>query len=315
VGFLLSLSVLLAAPGAQAVSGVADAEDEFPFVVQVLAENSVCSGVLVFPRLVVTAGHCVVHPPKVKATASVQARVVEEAEILVTTRQGSDTIRAESIGVSDAYLNGWRTEWAMTGLEVLGDYVWPADVAVLVLGQDAGVEPVRSLEALFDWRGFYAAMDGEFDYAEPFDRAYSSALASNFPGRYAEVTVVGYGASDTRQFRPALIFDPDRCAVDDPRAIPTLRPFCVSSKASALVEQGDSGGALLARGADGGWILLGILSAGVMGGDNAPMTAGEYVSMYAATYVVLEAAERLGYFGPAADGAVAGAAHKNARAK
>jgi hypothetical protein len=227
--------VARALPGA-----TADGGDRFPFVVAIKAEGQlICSGTVLYPRIVVTAAHCLQQVVHWRGTRLyVNAYVQPDALSVSVVQRGTPKSYAV---VETAISPGWLVAEAdqRSGARL------PYDLALLVTAApiDVGMPPSAP--------GFPTP-------GSPAGPANHRGMLVAFGGEHCSSSVECEDAG-VRRFLPVAMKDGSSCfrtarerAAGLPRAM-----WCID----ANVMPGDSGGALLIEDTDGALHYAGVISA------------------------------------------------------
>ncbi len=105
----LILSLVLTVPAFALSGATADGEDRFPYVVEIKFEQRlVCSGTVLFPRIVVTAAHCLQHKARWPGGLVYIDEYAQAAELTVAVTRGDKT---ETYDVAEVTISpAWRSE-------------------------------------------------------------------------------------------------------------------------------------------------------------------------------------------------------------
>lgn len=104
----LILSLILTVPAFALSGATADGEDRFPYVVEIKFEQRlVCSGTVLFPRIVVTAAHCLQHKARWPGGLVYIDEYAQAAELTVAVTRGNKT---ETYDVAEVTISpAWRS--------------------------------------------------------------------------------------------------------------------------------------------------------------------------------------------------------------
>lgn len=105
----LILSLILTVPVFALSGATADGEDRFPYVVEIKFEQRlVCSGTVLFPRIVVTAAHCLQHKARWPGGLVYIDEYAQAAELTVAVTRGD---KIETYDVAEVTISpAWRSE-------------------------------------------------------------------------------------------------------------------------------------------------------------------------------------------------------------
>jgi hypothetical protein len=235
----LCLLPLLGTSGALALSGATtDGADRFPFVVAITYQDRlICSGTVVYPRIVVTAAHCLQQSVNIGGTRIYVDSYVEPGSLGVdVVRMG----RIKSYKVAEtAVAPGWLEDGA--GASALKRL--PYDLALLVTEEPIEVGAPESA----------LVSDGQPEFPEAPRRGVLVAFGGEHCASYSECDDAG-----VRRVLSVAIKDGADCfrsRREREAGLPGAM-WCMESAAMP----GDSGGALLVEAADGRLSYVGVIS-------------------------------------------------------
>ncbi|ODA68997.1 Trypsin [Methyloligella halotolerans] len=274
LALLAAMPVLTAPSPADALSGAtADSTDRFPYVVEIKHDGKLaCSGTVLYPRIVITAAHCMQKKVYWRGgLVYVDEYAQPETLTVAVTARGEE----REYGVSDVTVSpDWRRVIQNSNA---GDR-FLHDVAIIVTKEPVAVSAPPGLfqltrEAAIANAPHYHADDRPPPTAPASDRHAIGPLDGHG-------VIVAFGAdrcdvmhgcenAGIRRYQPVLIKQSTECFRNrytrpkHPSLSPTADPdtpkavWCMES----LVFPGDSGGALFVEDADGALSFMGVISA------------------------------------------------------
>jgi hypothetical protein len=311
------LLLVLGTSDALAISGATpDRDDRFPYVVGIKYRKQLtCSGTVLYPRIVVTAAHCVQKELDPRRNLFADQYLPSAQLTVAAVRNG----KAETYAVSDVIASPvWRTFVAKPDAGQRYAY----DLALIITKKPIDVPNPPSMFSLTeDWpvqtEDLPDAARGDVrdDGTAAWRDTLAEALTQNG-------ILVGFGASDcvaftrcggigARRYRPVRIRNPVDCfnaAVDVHSKTPDskLEPSVAAVLPLAVwctdfgVLPGDSGGALLVEGPAGKLYYLGVISS--HWGSYAEKATKREVdrrsfatALYPSLDLIAEEARKLGY--------------------
>jgi hypothetical protein len=314
-GAILALLLsLIGVTPALALAGTADGEDRFPYVVEIQFEQRlVCSGTVLFPRIVVTAAHCLQHKARWPGGLVYIDDYAKAAEltVVVTRADKTETYEVAEVTVSPA----WRSAISASNTVASSNrnQRFAHDIALVVTAEPIEVGTPPSLFKL-------AAGDGPLP--EDIACASSAMEQNNAPASDATLrdmlekrigyhaVLVGFGAENCtprfcgdagiRRYRNVTLKDRADCFVDrsgNDRS-PASEPHAVWCLESNVLP-GDSGGALLIEGPRGELYYLGVISAqqgwSLALADSLTRKRSVATALYPSLDFILDEARKLGY--------------------
>jgi hypothetical protein len=259
---LLCLALLCLPTGAFALSGAyPDNTDRFPFVVEVKFQDElICSGTVLYPRIVVTAAHCLQHKVYWRGRLLYVDDYAHPSEITVTARESNKTETYEVVRVTPSPLCRQVLAESNSSNERFAH-----DLALLITKDPLTVGLPRSIAPL-----------AEKERIDRGKRGREPAASTQAEPRTDNAVLVAFGAmtcnsamecgdAGVRRYLPVRVRESGDCfharrdrvpissgATDLTRAI-----WCLETS----VMPGDSGGAFLIEGARGEFLYLGVISA------------------------------------------------------
>jgi hypothetical protein len=311
------LLLVFAATEALALSGATpDLNDRFPYVVAIkYRQRFICSGTVLFPRIVVTAAHCVQKKLDMRKNLFADEYLRRSQLTVVAVRNG----KPESYAVANVIASPvWRNYVAKPNAGERYAY----DLGLIITKDPIDVPTPPSLQSLAaDWRvPTHTVPDAaKGDVVDDGTQAWRDTLAEALT---RNGIFVGFGATDCsaltrcggmgiRRYRSVEIRDPVECfnAAIDAHGKPGS-PRIEASAAAVLplavwctdfgVMPGDSGGALLIEGPAGKLYYLGVISSH-WGSYTEKATKREVdkrsfaAALYPSLDLISEEARKLGY--------------------
>ncbi len=313
------LLLAFASTEALALSGSAapDRDDHFPFVVAIKYRGRVvCSGTVLFPRIVVTAAHCVEKRIDIRKNIFADEYLPAQQMTVMAQRNGKPTNYAVARMVASPV---WRNFVAKPDAGQRFAY----DFAIIVTKRPIDVPLPLSLQNLADdWQrqaGIRPDSAGTDLDEEAETRLWRDILSEALTNRGV---LVGFGATNcvaltkcsgmgTRRYRGVGVRDTVGCfnAAIDANAkpgTPRLKPEVAAVLPLAVwctdfgVMPGDSGGALMIEGPGGKLYYLGVISS--HWGSYTEKTTKREVdkrsfasALYPSLDLIIDEARKLGY--------------------
>lgn len=279
------LGLIPAAPALALSGATPDGEDRFPYVVEIkFDERMVCSGTVLYPRIVVTSAHCLAHKVRLPGGLFYLDEYAEPSHLSVTVARsgGLANYAVDAVTVSP----GWRAAIAESNAVSSSNRSdrFAHDIALIITKEPIEVGLPPSLAKLAT-----AGDDANDPYcASKAGTAPSSAGAADTLLRDTLMkrlghrgVVVAFGAESctsrfcaqagTRRYVSVALRESAHCfsnalgapqptataeAAED-EAAPPPSVWCLESS----VLPGDSGGALMVEGPRGELYYLGVISA------------------------------------------------------
>lgn len=315
-GLILALLLsLIGVTPALALAGTADGEDRFPYVVEIQFEQRlVCSGTVLFPRIVVTAAHCLQHKARWSGGLVYIDDYAKAAELTVVVTRGNKT---ETYDVAEVTVSpAWRSEVSASNT-VAGsnrNQRFAHDIALVVTKEPIAVGLPPSL---------FKLAAGDEPAPEDIACASKSAMQqSSAPapdttlrdmlekrlGRHAVLVAFGAenctprscGEAGIRRYQNVTLRDRADCFVDrsGKDRSPTSGPLAVWCLESNVLP-GDSGGALLVEGPRGELYYLGVISAqqgrSLALASSVTQKRSVATALYPSLDFIMDEARKLGY--------------------
>jgi hypothetical protein len=313
---LLAGLLLIFGPTSEALAllgATEDSADRFPFVVELkFHEELICSGTVLFPRIVVTAAHCVQNRGYWRAGRYV-ADYLKPTDLTVSvTHDGkTDTHRVIDVAASPV----WQT-LAESG-SAAGEQ-FAHDIALIITSDpmDVGLPPSLDKLARDELVGTHPGLSPVAARTEAEkEQTLKSALSKRLT-RHGLLVAFGAekcwsradcGEAGIRRFQPVSLKESADC-FNDSRGKPRWPPLPAELAAQlplaiwcmeSSVMPGDSGGALLVEGTQGQFYYLGVISAQQGPAVEVAATAVRRRSLATALYPSLDfiagQARKLGY--------------------
>ncbi len=283
LGFILGLVPALVPTGpALALSGATpDGEDRFPYVVEIkFEERMVCSGTVLYPRIVVTSAHCLAHKVRLPGGLFYLDEYAEPVHLSVSVARagGIASYAVDEVAVSP----GWRAAIAESNAVSSSNRSdrFAHDIALIITKEPIEVGLPPSLSKLADSAGS--------DLEDPSCAGKASTAAYNPAAADAllrdtlakqlghRAVVVAFGAESCtsrfcaqagiRRYISVALRDSAHCFNNAATPQTSVAEEAASSPASvwcleSSVLPGDSGGALMIEGPRGELYYMGVVSA------------------------------------------------------
>jgi hypothetical protein len=300
---------------AQALSGgTADSTDRFPFVVEILYRGElICSGTVLFPRIVVTAAHCLQQKVSWRGRQYYVDDYVHAAELSVRARveENATLYPAANLLVSPS--------WRQLASEASSGQRFAHDVALIITAAPVDVGLPPSLLTLAEDDLLEDAMEGKGAIVATASAAPTGSLRGALQRRLTQQgmlvafgadrcsTPIDCGNAGVRRYMPVAIEDSALCFKDHrgrpmrpqmPQDLSAMLPLAVWCMESSVLP-GDSGGALLIEGHHGKFYYLGVISAQQGLPPDlaavAPRPRSVATALYPSHDFILREARKLGY--------------------
>jgi hypothetical protein len=243
---LLSFCLLLSVGSSEVpalTNATADSGDRFPFVVEIrLRSQLICSGTVVYPRIVVTAAHCLQEKIRWRGVEFYTDAYVEPSRLSVSVVRGGGT---ETYAVAETAVSpSWRALIRENSIRR-----FPYDLALIVTEEPIAVDAPPS--ALRAWPQRRTLHDSA-------DNVAQDGVLVGFGGGHC-VSASRCEDAGVRRFMPVAIKDQAYCfrRPDERDQLGSLSVWCLDSG----VMPGDSGGALFVETGGGQLYYVGVISA------------------------------------------------------
>jgi hypothetical protein len=313
----LLLFLLCASTEALALSGaIADKEDRYPYVVAIqYRQRLICSGTVLYPRIVVTAAHCVERELDPRRNVFADEYLRSSRLTVVAMRNG----KPQSYAVAETIAS---PVWRKLVSQPTAGQRYAYDLALIITKMPIDVPSPPSLQSLAD--------DWPVQTEDRPDAVRADVMADNMQvwrDIQAEAlthkgVLVGFGASDcvtltrcgsmgVRRYRPIGVRDTVECfnaaleaegkGANQPieASVAAVLPLAVWCTDFGVMP-GDSGGALLIEGPGGKLYYLGVISS--HWGSYAEKATKREVdrrsfatALYPSLDLIFEQARKLGY--------------------
>lgn len=281
----------IGSPAIAIIRGDVDSEDALPYVVRLKFDDGRrCSGVVLYPHTVLTAGHCLLGEGR--------AQLPTGADIIVWTRGREKTYRAKSFKVPQLHADSWqraqpKTAWRRVDLGIVSTIV-AIDVPLpkMLPSRDAGLQMTK--------QGDKDGVIAKQAFVEPVRKALRAGYG---------FIVAGYGQSQPEcdKKRPA-----SNCRLDEkrrfyraaPRQMQDCAPgtswtvaldlWCLASiDGTQKSTGGDSGGGLFLVDGDQSPLLVGVNGSGAEVDDASLVFSRDWGAslMYFANFIYSTARE------------------------
>ena len=310
--FVLLLGLGLTSQAHALVNAIPDRADRFPFVVEIrFHDDLICSGTVLFPRIVVTAAHCV-QTRGYWRVGRYFTEYLKPSDLTVSVTHHGRTHTHEVIDVAASPIWQSLSESGSAPGERFAH-----DIALIITKEALNVGLPRSLDELAH-EELIGTKPGLSPVSASIDAERGEMLRTALSKRLKKHgLLVAFGAercwsradcgeAGIRRYRPVSLKESADCFNDPhgkprwpplPDAVAAQLPLAVWCMESTVMP-GDSGGALLVESTEGRFYFLGVISA-QQGPVEVAVTAIRRRSLATALYpsldFIAEQARKLGY--------------------